>query len=163
MVSKKRLCPSSGSILISRDTGLTWLGYVSFFSRWLTFDLRRFEYALFHRGCWVKCYAYGSISRRADQLASRPQTYRFGGLVSFLVDAGVLKEKTYIPGDSKWPFEGHLTTPKRSPAARHPKLRHIVVATTKTRWWFQICSMFSPVWGKIPSLTNMFQRVETTN
>ena len=27
-----------------------------------------------------------------------------------------------------------------------------------TRWWFQQCFTFTPIWGKIPILTNIFQR-----
>ena len=26
-----------------------------------------------------------------------------------------------------------------------------------SRWWFQICFMFTPTWGKISNLTNIFQ------
>ena len=32
------------------------------------------------------------------------------------------------------------------------------------RWWFQICFIFTPIWGRFPILTNIFQKqVETTN
>ena len=26
-----------------------------------------------------------------------------------------------------------------------------------SRWWFQICSIFTPIWGRFPILTNIFQ------
>ena len=26
-----------------------------------------------------------------------------------------------------------------------------------TRWWFEICFIFTPLWGKISNLTNIFQ------
>ena len=137
------------------------VGLCIFFPRWLTFDLRRFEYALFHRGCWVKCYAYGSISRCTDQLASRPQTHCFGGFVSFLVDEGVKKHTSQVIRSDL--FIGHLTRslnhPKKITRSQASKnLRHIVVATTKLGGGFKyVFLMFTPVWGRFPVWLKFFK------
>ena len=34
---------------------------------------------------------------------------------------------------------------------------------TKTRWWFQICFIFTPIWGRFPFWQIFFKWVETTN
>ena len=39
------------------------------------------------------------------------------------------------------------------------KVGHDVLFELKsTRWWFQICFIFTPIWGKIPNLTIILQR-----
>ena len=63
----------------------------------------------------------------------------------------------------------HPTTPNfhsshlsgETEALKHKKHRWLFL--TKPRWWFQICFIFTPIWGRFPSWLIFFKGVETTN
>ena len=39
----------------------------------------------------------------------------------------------------------------------------LLALISKTRWWFQMCFIFNPIWGRFPFWLIFFRWVETTN
>ena len=63
----------------------------------------------------------------------------------------------------------HFSLPEKGPGrcnATGGQLAYentVALIVTYSRWWFQICFIFTPTWGRFPCWLIFFKEVETTN